>query len=84
MSWSMTTLLTAWGAVATPADIVAVATAIIAGLAIVLAARLIADLPAASARGRLVPARVRAERARFIRATDPDAAGRPRPRAPGA
>ncbi|GAA2627097.1 hypothetical protein GCM10010399_68340 [Dactylosporangium fulvum] len=79
----MTTLLAAWGAVSTPADIVAVATAIIAGLAIVLAARLIGDLPATSSRGRLVPARVRAERARSIRVTDPDAAGRPRPRAPG-
>jgi hypothetical protein len=83
MSWSMTALLAAWASVTTPADVVAVATAVLAALAIVLAARLIAAPPAATARARAVPARARAPRGGTIRSADPDSAGRPRPRTPG-
>jgi hypothetical protein len=84
MSWSMTTLLAAWASMTTPADVVAVATAVLAALAVVLAARLVADAPAATARATAVPARARVARGMPIRSADPDAAGRPRPRAPGA
>ncbi|MFG2039237.1 DUF6412 domain-containing protein [Dactylosporangium sp. NPDC048998] len=83
MSWSLTTLFAAWASVVTPADVVAVATAVLAALAVVLAARLVAGAPAAPARLRAVPARARAARGHSIRSVDPDAAGRPRPRAPG-
>ncbi|MEV6926837.1 DUF6412 domain-containing protein [Dactylosporangium sp. NPDC051485] len=83
MSWSMTTLFAAWMSVATPADLVAVATAVLTALAVVLAARLVAGAPATPALVRAVPARARAARGQTIRSADPDAAGRPRPRAPG-
>ncbi|MFB9177111.1 DUF6412 domain-containing protein [Dactylosporangium sucinum] len=83
MSWSMTTLFAAWSSVTTPGDVVAVATAVLAALAIVLAMRLMANPPAGDTRARVVPVRVRAGRVSRIRSADPDAAGRPRPRAPG-
>ncbi|WP_432828056.1 DUF6412 domain-containing protein [Dactylosporangium sp. CA-092794] len=83
MTWSMTTLLGAWTSVATPSELVAVATAVLAALAVVLAARLVAGAPVAPARMHAVPARARAARGQVIRVVDPDAAGRPRPRAPG-
>lgn len=83
MSWSLTTLLAAWSSVTSPADAVAVATAVLAALAIVLAARLLTGTPAATPRAVPVPARARSRRAQPIRVMDPDAAGRPRPRAPG-
>jgi hypothetical protein len=84
MSWSMTTLFAAWASAVTPADLVAVATAVLAAMAVVLAARLVAGAPAAPAQLRTVPARARAARGHTIRSADPNAAGRPRPRAPGA
>ncbi|WP_432987893.1 DUF6412 domain-containing protein [Dactylosporangium sp. CA-233914] len=83
MSWSLTTLLTAWAFAGSPGDVVAVATAVLAALAVVLAARLVAGAPATSARMLAVPARARSARRQPIRSVDPDAAGRPRPRAPG-
>ncbi|MDG6109196.1 hypothetical protein Daura_10670 [Dactylosporangium aurantiacum] len=83
MSWSLTTLLAAWSSVTSPADAVAMATAVLAALAIVLAARLLTGAPTAAPRVVPVPARARSRWARPSRATDPDAAGRPRPRAPG-
>ena len=83
MSWSMTTLLAAWASVTSPADVVAVATAVLAAIAVVLAARLVALPTAQPARVRAVPARAKAARGQPIRSADPDAAGRPRPRAPG-
>ncbi|MGI5244101.1 DUF6412 domain-containing protein [Dactylosporangium sp. CA-139066] len=83
MSWSLTTLFAAWASVSTPADLVAVATAVLAAIAVVLAARLVAAAPAGPVRVRAVPARARAARGQSIRSADPDAAGRPRPRAPG-
>jgi hypothetical protein len=83
MSWSLTTLLAAWSSVTTPADAVAMATAVLTALAIVLAARLLTGAPTAAPRALPVPARARSRRAQPTRAMDPDAAGRPRPRAPG-
>jgi len=83
MSWSMTTLIAAWIFAGSPGDAVAVATAVLAALAVVLAARLVAGAPAAPARLRILPARARTAPGRAIRSIDPDAAGRPRPRAPG-
>jgi hypothetical protein len=83
MSWSMTTLFAAWGLAVTPGELVAVATAVLAAIAVVLAARLVAGVPAAPVRVPAVPARARAARGQSIRSADPDAAGRPRPRAPG-
>ncbi|GAA3256212.1 hypothetical protein ACFO1B_48205 [Dactylosporangium siamense] len=83
MSWSLTTLLAAWSSVTSPADAVAMATAVLAALAIVLAARLLTGAPTAAQRAIPVPARARSRRAQPTRAMDPDAAGRPRPRAPG-
>ncbi|GAA4245752.1 hypothetical protein GCM10022255_014360 [Dactylosporangium darangshiense] len=80
----MTTLFAAWASVGAPGEILAVATAVLAAIAVVLAARLIAGAPAAPAQVRAVPARARAARGQAIRSADPDAAGRPRPRAPGA
>ncbi|GAB3874571.1 diguanylate cyclase [Dactylosporangium cerinum] len=64
-------------------DAVAMATAVLAALAIVLAARLLTGAPTAAQRAVPVPARARSRQARPTRAMDPDAAGRPRPRAPG-
>ncbi|WP_433217783.1 DUF6412 domain-containing protein [Dactylosporangium sp. CS-047395] len=83
MSWSMTTLLAAWAFVGTPGDVVAVATAVLAALAVVLAARLVAGAPAAPAQLHALPARARIALGQAVRSVDPDAAGRPRPRAPG-
>ncbi|GAA2392562.1 hypothetical protein GCM10010170_105350 [Dactylosporangium salmoneum] len=79
----MTTMFAAWTSAATPADLVAVATAVLAAFAVVLATRLVAGAPATPARVRAVPARARAARGQAIRSADPDAPGRPRPRAPG-
>ncbi|MFI5909034.1 DUF6412 domain-containing protein [Dactylosporangium sp. NPDC051541] len=79
----MTTLLTAWGFAGSPGDVVAVATAVLAALAVVLAARLVAGAPAAPAGLQALPARARIGLGQAVRSVDPDAAGRPRPRAPG-
>ncbi|MER7283588.1 DUF6412 domain-containing protein [Dactylosporangium sp. CA-139114] len=83
MSWSMTTLIAAWALVGSPGDVVAVATAVLAALAVVLAARFVAGAPAAPARLLALPARARIGLGQAIRSVDPDADGRPRPRAPG-
>jgi hypothetical protein len=83
MSWSLTTLVAAWAFAGSPGDVVAVAAAVLAALAVVLAARLVAGAPAAPARLHALPARARIARGQAIRSVDPDAAGRPRPRAPG-
>jgi len=83
MSWSLTTLLAAWVSVASPGDAVAVATAVLAALAVILAARVLANVPVTSVRAMAVPGRARATRSPAIRSADPDSAGRPRPRAPG-
>ena len=56
-------------------------------LTVVVAAFVVAGFAAAPSpalvRGRGVALRERAHRAAFLRLRDPDAAGRPRPRAPG-
>ncbi|GAA3270641.1 hypothetical protein GCM10020218_012250 [Dactylosporangium vinaceum] len=83
MSWSVTTLLAAWAFVGSPGDMLAVATAVLAAVAVVLASRLVAGAPAGSARLLVLPARARNGLGRIVRSVDPDAAGRPRPRAPG-
>lgn len=80
----MTTLITAWAFFGTPGDVVAVATAMLAALAVVLAARLVTGAPTPPARTLALPARARTALGQSIRSVDPDAAGRPRPRAPGA
>ena len=87
MSWSLSALL-AWTTVAVPglfdpADAVAMATVVLATVAVLLAARLVGTLPAAPAPVPATPTRARTRRAAPVRSVDPDAAGRPRPRAPG-
>ena len=67
----------------TPTDLLALAAAVAVALAVVLAARVLGRLPAAPARVPVAPARSRARRAAIPRQLDPDAPGRPRPRAPG-
>lgn len=78
----MTTLLAAWSSVTTPADAVAVATALLTVLALALAARLLTGARGAAPRVVPVPARARSTRSRALRVVDPDAPGRARPRAP--
>ncbi|WP_426514605.1 DUF6412 domain-containing protein [Dactylosporangium sp. McL0621] len=56
----------------------------LAALAVVLAARLVTGAPTPPARTLALPARARTALGQSIRSVDPDAAGRPRPRAPGA
>jgi hypothetical protein len=79
----MTTLFTAWASIGTAGELIAVATAVLAAIAVILAARLVAGAPAQPMRIGALPARARAARGQSIRSADPDAAGRPRPRAPG-
>jgi hypothetical protein len=65
----------------------ALATALTAGIAIVLVACAVhaqLDPTAAPARTRTIALRQRARRAEFLRLRDPDAPGRTRPRAPSA
>jgi Family of unknown function (DUF6412) len=66
-----------------PADVLVVAAVAVVAMAIVFAARAIGALPSAPARVPAVPARARSRHPAVIRQIDPDAAGRPRPRAPG-
>ena len=64
-----------WQSVATPAGLLAVAALVLAGLL---------ALTVAPMRRRPAAIRQKSWSARFQRLTDPDAAGRSRPRAPGA
>ncbi len=66
-----------------PTDVLVLAAVAMVALAIVFAARALGAPPAAPARVRAVPARARSRHPTVIRQLDPDAAGRPRPRAPG-
>jgi hypothetical protein len=79
--WSMTALF-AWAS--SPTDILAMAAVVAIAVAVLLAARLAGRLPAEPARVVVTPARARTRRAVAVRQLDPDAPGRPRPRAPGA
>jgi Family of unknown function (DUF6412) len=67
-----------------PADVVALAAIALVVAAIVYAVRAIGRVPSSASRVPLVPARARSRHPAVIRQLDPDAAGRPRPRAPGA
>ena len=82
MSWSLTALF-AWTGAMSPTDVLALAAVAVVAMAIVFAARALVALPAAPARVPAVPARARSRHTAAIRQLDPDAAGRPRPRAPG-
>jgi hypothetical protein len=64
-----------------PSDVLVVAAVAVVAMAIVFAARALSALPPAPARVRAVPARSRPSA--VVRQLDPDAPGRPRPRAPG-
>jgi Family of unknown function (DUF6412) len=68
-----------------PRDLLAITALALAGLVIALLARGRASAPAAAGPlpGRAVALREKAWRAAYQRLLDPDAAGRPRPRAPG-
>ena len=79
MSWSLTALFAL-----SHTDMLSMAAVVLVALAVALALRVAGQLPQAPARVPAVPARARARRAAAIRQLDPDAAGRPRPRAPGA
>jgi hypothetical protein len=79
----MLTALLAWTTALSPTDGLALAAVALVALAVVVAARMIGALPAAPARVRAVPARAASRRLVTVRQLDPDAAGRPRPRAPG-
>jgi Family of unknown function (DUF6412) len=76
-----------WHMVATPTGLLSVAAVVVAGLlalAIARSAATAAALTVAPMRRRAVAIRQKSWSARFQRLTDPDSAGRPRPRAPGA
>nr|WP_042196051.1 DUF6412 domain-containing protein [Kibdelosporangium sp. MJ126-NF4]CEL22377.1 hypothetical protein [Kibdelosporangium sp. MJ126-NF4]CTQ89232.1 hypothetical protein [Kibdelosporangium sp. MJ126-NF4] len=62
----------------------ALATALTAGIALLLTIRVLPEPARAPALVRAVSLRERARRSVFLRLRDPDASGRPRPRAPGA
>ncbi|ONI86499.1 hypothetical protein ALI144C_11385 [Actinosynnema sp. ALI-1.44] len=62
----------------------ALATALTAGIALLLTIRVLPAPTGGPAGIRAVSLRERARRSVFLRLRDPDAAGRPRPRAPGA
>jgi hypothetical protein len=66
-----------------PADVLALAAIALVAMAIVYAVRAIGRVPSSPSRVPLVPARARSQHPSVIRQLDPDAAGRPRPRAPG-
>jgi Family of unknown function (DUF6412) len=63
---------------------IALATALTAGLAIILAICVLPAPTGAPAHIRAIALRERARRSVFVPLRDPDASGRPRPRAPGA
>jgi hypothetical protein len=76
-----------WQNVATPGGLLAVAALVLAGLLALTVARMAATaaaLTVAPMRRRAAAIRQKSWSARFQRLTDPDAAGRARPRAPGA
>ena len=77
MLWSMTAHL-----LTSPASMLAVATAVAAVLVIAMLAGRLGTPRRAPQPVRVLSQRERARRAAAIRQTDPDAAGRPRPRAP--
>jgi hypothetical protein len=85
---AVTALIAGWNAAdtLTPSAVLLAAAALaVTGLVIlILAARHLAVHLAPEARASSVALRERASRAVFIRLRDPDAAGRPRPRAPSA
>jgi uncharacterized protein DUF6412 len=64
-----------------PSDVLVLAAVVLVAMAIMFAARAVGILPPAPARPALVP--VRSRPVAVVRQIDPDAAGRPRPRAPG-
>jgi hypothetical protein len=66
-----------------PANVLAIAAIALVAVALVVAARALAVMFTERDRERAVPVRVRARRVPANRQIDPDAAGRPRPRAPG-
>jgi hypothetical protein len=70
-------------AVASPRDLLALTAMVLVGLALTLLAYR-AGGPCTVVPGRAVSLRQRARGAAFQRLRDPDAAGRPRPRAPSA
>jgi hypothetical protein len=83
---AVTVLIAGWSAAdaLTPSAVLFAAAALaVAGL-VILAARHPAPHRAPDGRVRSVALRERAGRAVFLRLRDPDAAGRPRPRAPSA
>jgi uncharacterized protein DUF6412 len=71
--------------ITTPRDLLAITALALVGVVIVLLARgcAVAPVTAGPLSGRAVALREKAWRAAFQRLLDPDAAGRPRPRAPG-
>jgi hypothetical protein len=76
-----------WQSVATPSGLLAVGALVLAGLLALAVARMAATaaaLTVAPMRRRAAAIRQKSWSARFQRLTDPDAAGRARPRAPGA
>jgi hypothetical protein len=76
-----------WQSVATPSGLLAVGALVLAGLLALAVARMAATsaaLTVAPMRRRAAAIRQKSWSARFQRLTDPDAAGRVRPRAPGA
>jgi hypothetical protein len=76
--------LTGLGQVAvSPRDLLAVTALALVGLAIALLASGVAAAVAGPPMGRVVALREKSWSAAFQRQRDPDAAGRPRPRAPG-
>ncbi|ATE58002.1 MULTISPECIES: DUF6412 domain-containing protein [Actinosynnema] len=73
--------LIALSLVNSPAELLAVVTAVTLVVLVLTTAPLVLDSPAWA---RSLSLREKALRAAFLRLRDPDAAGRPRPRAPGA
>jgi hypothetical protein len=77
MLWSMTAQL-----LTSPASMLAIATAVAAVLVLAILAGRVSTPRRAPQPVRVLSQRERARRAAAVRQTDPDAAGRPRPRAP--
>jgi hypothetical protein len=72
-------------ALASPRDVLAVTAVALIGIAVAMLASAIGDVIASRVLpGRAVALREKAWSAAFQRQSDPDAAGRPRPRAPSA
>jgi hypothetical protein len=69
-------------AVANPVGLLTVASLLAAGLVLVVVVRA-AEPPASPVRIRAIALRERSRRTAFLKLTDPGAAGRSRPRAPG-